>query len=125
MPPSRRNQTAPEGATDVPAGRDPEFAPVAGEPPQIPVVGAEDGVERIPPEPVIPGVTEAERIDLIQAAEEGDVELVEIKRDELPFLSAGVASDLDMKGWAGDPASGGMFRKDLETGEITYEPRKA
>lgn len=43
--------------------------------------------------------------------------------EPLPFISAGVASDLEMQGWAGDPTTGGIFRKDAETGEITYTPR--
>lgn len=42
---------------------------------------------------------------------------------ELPVMSAGVASDLAMQGWAGDPATGGMWRRDAETGETTYTPR--
>lgn len=43
--------------------------------------------------------------------------------ESLPFISAGVASDLEQRGWAGDPATGGMFRKDAKTGKITYTPR--
>jgi hypothetical protein len=42
---------------------------------------------------------------------------------EQPFISAGVASDLEMQGWAGDPTTGGMFRKD-EDGVVTFTPRE-
>lgn len=42
---------------------------------------------------------------------------------ERPFMSAGVASDLAMQGWAGDPTTGGIFRRDAETGEVTFTPR--
>jgi hypothetical protein len=95
--------------------------PVEPEVPTVPVVPADEDVERIPPEPIIPGVTEQERVDLIEAAERGEVELAPVA--EVPFISAGVASDLEMQGWAGDPATGGIFRKDAETGEITFTPR--
>lgn len=82
-----QTKKAPEGATDAPAGPDPEFVPDAPliEPEQ-PEAGAEPPVD-------------------------------------LPFISAGVMSDLEMQGWAGDPTTGGIFRKDAESGEITYTPR--
>lgn len=93
-------------------------------------VKPDDGVVRIPPEPIIPGVTEKERMDLIEGAAlaealgepNGEIEQ-RLEAAERVVLSAGVASDLEQQGWAGDPATGGIFRKDRETGVITFEPR--
>lgn len=42
---------------------------------------------------------------------------------ERMFISAGVASDLAMQGWAGDPTTGGILRRNEETGEVTFTPR--
>ncbi len=40
-----------------------------------------------------------------------------------PFLSEGIRQELEMFGKAGDPATGGKFEMDKETGKVTYIDR--
>lgn len=40
-----------------------------------------------------------------------------------PFLSEGVRHELDMVGKVGDPATGGVFERDKETGKVTHTDR--
>lgn len=42
---------------------------------------------------------------------------------EVPVMSAGVASDLDMLGHAGDPSTGGRWERDADSGVLTYTDR--
>lgn len=40
-----------------------------------------------------------------------------------PYMSEGVRQDLAAYGEAGDPATGGRFKRDEETGRVTYTDR--
>jgi hypothetical protein len=46
------------------------------------------------------------------------------KSEPEPFLSEGMRSDLEMRGYAVDPVSGARFEVDRESGEVTMTLRK-
>jgi hypothetical protein len=95
MPPSNKKPpTEPLDASAPPASETPDVA-------QVPDDASHDAGEP---------VDEPEQVD-------------EAPASDWPVMSAGVASDLAMQGWAGDPGSGGMWRRDPETGEDAYTPR--